>query len=148
ENPFVLARFAAPRTSLSPRRCRMQRFPLQVRAALILQALLVLVLLCAGGSHPRSAALARQEPAAKPPAPKTPVRVMEGSPTRIQARLEQRLRTLRALPPATGPSPHFILNLTKRWQPGQTLRVAFRGGDTALHGDIAKAVTEWTKYAN
>jgi len=74
---------------------------------------------------------------------------MERYPDRLQARMELRQRMLSTLRlPASGLSPRFILNLTKRWQPGQTLRVAFRGGDTSLHRDIATAVTEWAQYAN
>jgi hypothetical protein len=75
--------------------------------------------------------------------------VMERYPNRLQARMELRQRTLSTLrAPAGGFSPHFVLALTKRWQPAQILKVAFRGGDTALHRDIANAVTEWTQYAN
>lgn len=77
----------------------------------------------------------------------TKLRVFERYPDRLQARIELRRRTLSRLP-ASGLSPHFILNLTKRWRPGQTLKVAFRGGDTALHRDIATAVTEWSQSAN
>lgn len=76
-------------------------------------------------------------------------RVMEGYPNRIQARLEQHNRSLRALSaPSTGLSPRFILTLSKRWNHGQTLTIAFKGGDAALHKKIADTVTEWTKYAN
>jgi hypothetical protein len=75
--------------------------------------------------------------------------VMERYPDRLQARMELRQRMLSTLrSPTSGLSPHSILNLTKRWHPGQTLRVAFRGGDTPLHRDIATVVTEWTQYAN
>jgi hypothetical protein len=79
----------------------------------------------------------------------TKLPVMERYPDRLQARTELRQRTLSTLrPPAGGFSPRFTLNLTKRWQSGQILKVAFRGGDTALHRDIADAVAEWTQYAN
>ena len=78
------------------------------------------------------------------------IRVQESYPSRIQARLEQRRRTLKTAfsAPTSGFSPHFILNLTKRWQVGQTLKVAFRGGNTALHKQIADNVTQWTQFAN
>jgi hypothetical protein len=79
----------------------------------------------------------------------TTLPIMERYPNRLQARMELRQRTLSTIrSPGSGFSPHFILILTKRWQPGQTLRVAFRGGDTLLHRDIATAITEWTQYAN
>jgi hypothetical protein len=75
--------------------------------------------------------------------------IMERYPDRLQARVELRQRTLSTVSSsASGFSPHFILNLTKRWQPGQVLKVAFRGGNTPLHRDIANAVTEWTNFAN
>jgi hypothetical protein len=74
---------------------------------------------------------------------------MERYPNRLQARMELRQQTLSTLrSPVNGLSPRFIIRLTKSWQPGQTLKVAFRGGDKALHRDIANAVTEWSQYAN
>jgi hypothetical protein len=78
------------------------------------------------------------------------VPVFEALPPRFQARIEQRNRSLRAAMAAHpgGFAPHFILSLTKKWKPGQTLTVAFKGGDTALHEKIADCVSEWTKYAN
>jgi hypothetical protein len=82
-------------------------------------------------------------------APATKIPALERYPDRLQARMEQRRRTLRTLrAPSTGLSPHSILNLTKRWQSGQTLKVAFQGGDAALHKNIADAVSEWMHYAN
>jgi hypothetical protein len=80
----------------------------------------------------------------------TKLPTMERYPDRLQARVELYRRMLSTpRSSAGGFSPHFILSLTRRWQqPGQTLKVAFRGGDTPLHRDIATAVTEWTKYAN
>jgi hypothetical protein len=75
--------------------------------------------------------------------------VIEAYPSRIQARLELRLRTLKGLTsPINGHAPKAILNLSKRWSTGRTLKVAFRGGDSALHQRIADAANEWTNYAN
>src|SRR5215831_212350 len=78
------------------------------------------------------------------------VRTMEALPARLQARIELRNRTLQPAMSAQagGHSPHFILNLTKKWKPGQTLTIAFKGGDSALHAKIDETVSEWTKYAN
>jgi hypothetical protein len=77
---------------------------------------------------------------------------MESYPNRLQARLEQRNRTLRSAASAAGAphgfAPHYIINLTKRWTPGQTLRVAFKGGSDSLHKDIEDSVNEWTQFAN
>lgn len=36
----------------------------------------------------------------------------------------------------------------KRWTPGSTILVAFNGGESAMHGAIAKQAAQWTKYAN
>src|SRR5437899_9727763 len=78
------------------------------------------------------------------------VRIMEALPARLQARIETRNRSLRAAMSAQpgGFSPHFILNVTKKWKPGQMLTIAFKGGDSALHAKIHETVSEWTKYAN
>jgi len=76
------------------------------------------------------------------------MRIFEAYPNRVQARLEQRNRSLKSLVAVNGHSPHFIVNLSKRWQPGQSIRVAFRGGTPTLHRDIADTVTEWTQFAN
>ena len=78
------------------------------------------------------------------------VHIMETIPPRLQARIEQRNRTLRAAMAAHpgGLAPHFILNVTKKWKSGQTVTIAFKGGDAALHGKIADSVSEWTKFAN
>lgn len=75
---------------------------------------------------------------------------MEALPDRLQARIELRDRFLRNAVSGhpSGLSPRFILNLTKKWKPGQTITVAFKGGDSTLHAKIADAVSEWTQYAN
>ena len=41
-----------------------------------------------------------------------------------------------------------MINLTKRWPNGKTIKVAFKGGSEGLHKQIADAVNEWTNYAN
>jgi hypothetical protein len=121
----------------------MSRLPSLIGAALLLQGLIISI-----------APVARSEdqqpsPAVGDPSTGAQLRILERYPDRLQARMELRQRTLSTLrSPASGLSPRFILNLTKRWKSGQTVRVAFRGGDTALHRDIATAVTEWAQYAN
>lgn len=77
----------------------------------------------------------------------TKLPVLERYPDRLDARMELRRRELNTLRSPTL-SPQFIITLTKRWHPAQTLKVAFRGGDTSLHQEIAAAVTEWTQFAN
>ncbi len=127
----------------------MTKFNCRISAVLLMQALLVAM--CVLVLHWQQEELAvgafhgdeKAGPAIKH-------RILEGYPNRIQSRLEQRVRTLQALtaPADSGHTPHFILNLSKRWQPGQSIRVAFKSGDAAFHANIANTVTEWTKYAN
>ncbi|HKC11258.1 MAG TPA: hypothetical protein VKI41_04275, partial [Vicinamibacteria bacterium] len=76
-------------------------------------------------------------------------RVLEGYPGGIQARLEAKKRFLAASPPATSQTRfEFVFRVLGRWWQGQTLRVAFRGGDTALRKDIADATADWTSHGN
>src|SRR5450631_2889944 len=79
--------------------------------------------------------------------PVTKVPILERYPDRLEARMELRRRTLSTVR-SPSLSPQFIIILTKRWQPAQTVKVAFRGGDAALHRGIADVVSEWTQYAN
>lgn len=121
----------------------MSRRTIFVRAGLIVQVL-VMLLVIAGSFQARSPA---QAGTTKKPAPK--ILVMEGYPNRYQARLEQRNRTLQGLPsPHPGMAPHFLLSLTKRWNAGQKIKVAFKSGTPVLHKEVADTVNEWTKYAN
>ncbi|MDR3620162.1 MAG: hypothetical protein P4L85_12485 [Paludisphaera borealis] len=77
------------------------------------------------------------------------VRVLENVPSQFQARIEQRKRALSKVPaPSAGFSPHALVSLSKRWANGQTLKIAFKGGDANLHKQIADVVSEWTRYAN
>lgn len=78
------------------------------------------------------------------------VPIMEALPNRLQARIELRDRSLRnaVSDHPAGLSPRFILSLTKKWKVGQTITVAFKGGNAALHTKIADAASEWTKFAN
>ena len=120
----------------------MSRLASRIGAALLLQGLIFSTVLLARAE-------AQQPDPAMGPRAGTKFPIMERIPDRLQARLELRQRTLSTVRlPAGGLSPHFILNLTKRWRAGQTLSVAFLGGDTALHREIETAVTEWTLYAN
>ncbi len=76
-------------------------------------------------------------------------RVLESYPGRIQARLEAKTRFLAESPPATSqPGFEFVFRQLGRWRQGQTLRVAFRGGDAALRKGIADATADWTGHGN
>jgi len=114
---------------------------------LLLPALTIPAMLLAGPGEPGTSSAVAGAANAIDAQPKKR-EVVEGFPPRIQARMELRIRSLKSVPPMHGLAPRFIINLSKRWQPRQTLKVAFRGGDTALHKQIADTVNEWTKYAN
>lgn len=45
-------------------------------------------------------------------------------------------------------SPQSVLSVSKLWRPGQSVTVAFRGGDRELHRNIAEAASEWSRYGN
>ncbi len=76
-------------------------------------------------------------------------RTLESFPDKIQAKLENRDRFLKALPRnVNGFSLEYVIRRTKRWHPGQTIRVAFLGGDASLRNDIASVATEWATFAN
>lgn len=68
--------------------------------------------------------------------------VLEALPEHIISTMEVRDRwfTRSAPPPEGGEA--FVVEDLLRWQPGQTVRVAFLGGDTQLHRDIADATRE------
>jgi hypothetical protein len=73
----------------------------------------------------------------------------ESLPKKVQIRKELRNRTLKNLPPTMhGRSQRYVLTRLRLWNPGQTLTVAFLGGDTALHRDIEQVAQEWTRYGN
>ncbi|HEX8213274.1 MAG TPA: hypothetical protein VF584_24070 [Longimicrobium sp.] len=75
--------------------------------------------------------------------------VFEIYPDEIQARLEARDRFARSLPTDVGGRGlEFVIETLKRWEPGQTLTVAFKGGTTALHQRIADVAAEWTRHGN
>ena len=125
----------------------MSSLALRVQAVLLLPALTIPAMLLAGPGEPGTSSAVAGAANAIDAQPKKR-EVVEGFPPRIQARMEQRIRSLKSVPPMHGLALRFIINLSKQWQPGQTLKVAFRGGDTALHKQIADTVNEWTNYAN
>ncbi|HEX7723052.1 MAG TPA: hypothetical protein VF397_12895 [Pyrinomonadaceae bacterium] len=70
-------------------------------------------------------------------------------PDEIQARLEAQQRFSRNLPERIGNMAlEFVIETLKRWNSGQTLTIAFKGGTAALHKKIADVATEWTNHAN
>ena len=75
--------------------------------------------------------------------------LFEVYPDEIQARLEAQERFARNLPSSVGPTGlESVIETLKRWDAGQTVTIAFNGGNKALHKKIADAATEWTKHCN
>jgi hypothetical protein len=76
-------------------------------------------------------------------------RTLESFPDKIQAKLENRDRFLKSLPRNFNEfSLEYVIRRTKRWHPGQAVRVAFLGGDASLRNDIATVAAEWATFAN
>ena len=109
----------------------------QVRAVLLAMAIVIPMSFLAGAPDPNAKA------------PSVTHRLMEALPSRLQARLESRDRFRRALPGKVGGfAPAFVINVTKRWEAGQTVRVAFKSGNADIHAKIAEATEDWTSQAN
>ncbi len=75
---------------------------------------------------------------------------LQAYPDRMQARLETRDRLLRrALPDEVGTlGRESVVQLSKRWLPGQTVTVAFRGGTYQLRKRIADTARQWEQHGN
>jgi hypothetical protein len=73
--------------------------------------------------------------------------VLDAIPEDVEATVEQRDRWLRSVQRGNA-GLLFLVSDIHRWTPGQTVRVAFMGGDAALHKDIADATQEITDVAN
>ncbi|MHC2282122.1 hypothetical protein ACVME8_008765 [Bradyrhizobium diazoefficiens] len=125
----------------------MSQFASGVKAILLLSCAIVMGAPPALSQETRPPAASGDQAAGTRPAAGAKLPVMERYPDRLEARMELRRRTLSTVR-SPNFSPQFIVTLTKRWQPGQTLKVAFRGGDTSLHQEIAAAVAEWAQSAN
>ena len=70
-------------------------------------------------------------------------------PDEIQSRLEARQRFARNLPAdIEGTQLEFVIETLTRWDPGQTVTVAFKGGTRDLHERIAQVAGEWTNHGN
>ncbi len=73
--------------------------------------------------------------------------VLEKLPDAVESSLEVRKRFLASLPPDSG-GLEFVVADLQRWMPGETVTVAFLGGDAALHRDIADATRPITDACN
>jgi hypothetical protein len=72
--------------------------------------------------------------------------VIEGIPAAIRSRMAAGTALRRKA--VGGMVVQYIFTPGKKWTVGQTLRVAFNGGDLLLRRDIASAAAAWTQYAN
>lgn len=73
----------------------------------------------------------------------------EGFPSDLVARLQVRDRFLKELPASPqGFSPQYIVETLKRWNAGDTVRVAFNGGSNELRKAVADAAIVWLPHGN
>jgi hypothetical protein len=72
-----------------------------------------------------------------------PQTILESYPPPLQARIEAWNRFASNLTQSGNMTPQFVLRSLSLWLPGQTLRVAFSGGNDALYGDLADAANDW-----
>lgn len=73
--------------------------------------------------------------------------ILDSLPDSLQAILEVRKRFLDNLPPDSG-GLEFLVSDLQRWRPGETVTVAFLGGDNNLHREIAAATKVITDVCN
>ena len=73
--------------------------------------------------------------------------MVDNLPDSVVASMEVRDRWFTTSSPS-GDTKSFLIGDLVRWLPGQTLRVAFLGGDTALHRDIEDATRQITDACN
>ena len=73
--------------------------------------------------------------------------ILEDLPQSIVETVEERNAVIAALPRRSN-GEEFLVDYLQRWQPGQVVRVAFYGGDTQLHKDIADATRQITEACN
>jgi hypothetical protein len=73
--------------------------------------------------------------------------VLDALPDSMQESLEERRRFVKSLRSDPGEI-EFLVSDLQRWRPGETVTVAFLGGDKALHSDIADATRAITDVCN
>jgi len=69
-------------------------------------------------------------------------------PDHVTATVEARAKWFAALPQGNSPVLEFFVDDLQKWSTGQTVRVAFLGGNTSLHKDIADATKQITDACN
>jgi len=73
--------------------------------------------------------------------------ILDNVPSGVIASMEVRDRWFAGTMAAAQPESYLVEDLL-RWLPGQTVRVAFLGGDSTLHRDIEDATKQLTELAN
>ena len=74
--------------------------------------------------------------------------ILEALPDSILAALDVRDRWFAGLPRPADGGLEFVAADLQAWRRGQAVRVAFLGGDTALHRDVAEATSQITDACN
>ncbi|MCG8506939.1 MAG: hypothetical protein MI755_20205 [Sphingomonadales bacterium] len=127
------------RVSAYPSRFLRSRSPESWRPAQVVAAITILGLASLTGPA------AGEEESVEIPVPR-----LEALPSKIQARLEARERFLMSLPRTReGVTPfELIVEDANLWEPGGVVKVAFFGGSSDLHEQIAEVALKWTDHAN
>ena len=73
--------------------------------------------------------------------------VLDALPDSMQERLAERQRFVKSLRSDLGEI-EFLVSDLQRWRPGETVKVAFLGGDNVLHQDIVEATRAITDVCN
>ncbi len=74
--------------------------------------------------------------------------MLDDLPDHVIATVEVRDKLFASLPQGGGPGLEFYINDLQKWPEGQTVRVAFLGGSTGLHREIADATKQITDNCN
>ena len=97
----------------------------------------------------RAQSLPIPPPPVAPPAQAIRPRIMERLPSRVLQRVRDHHEMIAAgLNENHVLHPQFVVTTSKRWTPGQSVTVAFRGGDKALHEKVAVTAQTWSQSAN
>jgi len=91
---------------------------------------------------------APSNPGAATAAPPTPPWIGEALPADRLDRMAAHAQLLKELKPSDGMQVQSLIAKSKRWPPGHTVTVAFRGGTTELHRQIAAAARVWPATGN
>lgn len=74
--------------------------------------------------------------------------IVDDLPDEVTATMEVRDKQMAALTQDNSTGLEFFVDKLQRWEPGQTVRVAFMGGTPVLHKEIAEATNQITDACN